>query len=533
MQELHLKTGQGKDLNPKAEDLDGFNSNRRKSPFRSVDQLQKLDEQKKWLDEEIEKILNQRQELEMLEEDLKKREAIVSKKEALLQEKSHLENKKLRSSQDLSTDSLKISTRLTLLDQELSEKSLQLESSTAEEKVKIAEQVEVLQREKDQLQRQRSSMDEKLKNGRVLSPKEEHLLFQLEEGLEALEAAIEFKNESIQSRQSSLRASFQSLSQSEADVLGKLVCLNLTEIRAILFKYFNKVINLREAERKQQLQNKEMKMKVLELDNMVHELESALEHLRLQCDRRLTLQQKEHEQKMQLLLHHFKGNPLVSAEPRLNVNFCFVEQDGEGIIETLKKYEDKIQQLEKDLYFYKKTSRDLKKKLKETARGASPWQLSLSEHRDAGDGVLNPEEVAVLSEEPKWASRTENTKLNGREREVDNSSSSLKTEPLPPQILEGSPDSLPVLGSLAPSSGQLLTNADKPEDHPFIQLQSPPPSQFQSVGNTSQLQGVKPVKLCRRELRQISALELSLRRSSLGAGVRSVIADSLEVPEET
>ncbi|KAL6087715.1 hypothetical protein STEG23_033241, partial [Scotinomys teguina] len=514
IKELQLKTGQGEGLNPKAEDLPGFNSNRRKGPFRSVDQLQKLNDQKKWLDEEVEKVLNQRQELEMLEEDLKKREAIISKKEALLQEKSHLENKKLHSSQDLSTDSLKISTRLNLLDQELLEKSLQLESSTAEEKVKIAEQVQALQREKDQLQRQRSIMDEKLQNGRVLSPKEEHLLFQLEEGIEALEAAIEFKNESIQSRQNSLRASFQSLSQSEANVVGKLVCLNLTEIRAILFKYFNKVINLREAERKQQLQNKEMKMKVLELDNMVHELESALEHLRLQCDRKLTLQQKEHEQQMQLLLHHFK------------------EQDGEGVIETLKKYEDKIQQLEKDLYFYKKTSRDLKKRLKETARGAPPWQLSLAEHHEAGDGVLSPEEAAVLSEELRWASRTENTKWSGRERE-DSSSSSLKTELLPPQILEGSPDSLPVHGSLAPSGGHLLTNADKPEDHPFIQPQSPSPSQFQPVGNTGQLQGVKPVRLCRRELRQISALELSLRRSSVGAGVRSVIADSLEVPEET
>ena len=70
------------------------------------------------------------------------------------------------------------------------------------------------------------------------------------------------------------------------------------------------MINLREAERKLQLQNEEIKMKLLERDSMVRELESALEHLKLQCDRRLTLQQKEHEQKTQLLLHHFKGNPL-------------------------------------------------------------------------------------------------------------------------------------------------------------------------------------------------------------------------------
>ncbi|XP_073908276.1 kinesin-like protein KIF27 isoform X3 [Castor canadensis] len=176
IKELQLKTEQEEGLKLKAEDLHAFNLKRRKSPFRNVDQLQKLDEQKKWLDEEVEKVLSQRQELEELEEDLKKREAIVAKKEALLQEKNHLENKKLRSSQALNTDSLKISTRLNLLEQELSEKSVQLDSSTTEEKIKISEQTQALQKEKDQLQRQRNSVDEKLKNGRVLSPENPRLL---------------------------------------------------------------------------------------------------------------------------------------------------------------------------------------------------------------------------------------------------------------------------------------------------------------------------------------------------------------------
>lgn len=65
----------------------------------SLFKLQKLEEQKKWLDEEMERILQQHRQLAELEEDLKKREAIVAKKEALLQEKSHLEIRKLRSSQ--------------------------------------------------------------------------------------------------------------------------------------------------------------------------------------------------------------------------------------------------------------------------------------------------------------------------------------------------------------------------------------------------------------------------------------------------
>ncbi|XP_011809361.1 PREDICTED: kinesin-like protein KIF27 isoform X2 [Colobus angolensis palliatus] len=513
VQELQLKTGQEEGLKPKAEDLDACNLKRRKGSFGSIDQLQKLDEQKKWLDEEVEKVLNQRQELEELEEDLKKREAIVSKKEALLQEKSHLENKKLRSSQALNTDSLKISTRLNLLEQELSEKNVQLQTSTAEEKIKISEQVEVLQKEKDQLQKRRNSVDEKLKNGRVLSPEEEHVLFQLEEGIEALEAAIEYKNESIQHRRNSLRASFHNLSRSEANVLEQIACLSPVEIRAILFRYFNKVVNLREAERKQQLYNEEMKMKVLERDNMVRELESALDHLKLQCDRRLTLQQKEHEQKMQLLLYHFK------------------EQDGEGIMETFKTYEDKIQQLEKDLYFYKKTSRDLKKKLKELVGEAIRRQLAPSEYHEAGDGVLKPEEGGMLSEELKWASRPESMKLSGRERERDSSPSSLRTQPNPQKLWEDSPELPPIHSSLAPPSGHMLSHEDKTEigDNQFTKSHSRLSSQILVAGNVGQLHGITPVKLCRKELRQISALELSLRRSSLGVGVGSMAADSFEV----
>ncbi|XP_055434903.1 kinesin-like protein KIF27 isoform X8 [Bubalus kerabau] len=510
--ELQLKTEQ-KDLKLKAEDLDAFKMKRRKGSFGSIDQLQKLDKQKKWLDEEVEKVLNQRQELEELEEDLKKREAIVSKKEALLQEKSHLESKKLRSSQALNTDSLKISTRLSLLDQELSEKNVQLQSSTAEEKIKISEQVQALQREKDQLQRQRNSVDKKLKNGSMLSPEEEHLLFQLEEGIEALEAAIEYKNESIQSRQNLLRASFQNLSHSEANVLEKLICLSPVEIRAVLFRYFNKVVNLREVERKLKLQNEEIKMKVLERDNVVRELESALEHLKFQCDRRLILQQKEHEQKMQLLLHHFK------------------ERDGEGIVETLKNYEDKIHQLERDLYFYKKTSRDLKKKLKELVGEAIRRQLLPSENHDAGDGVQNPEKASMVSEELKWASRTESMKLSGRERQLDSSTSSLRTQPNPQKLWEDGPELPPMYSSVAPTSGHLLSNEDKTEidENQFTKSNSRPSSQIQPVGNVEQLHGITPVKLCRKELRQISALELSLRRSNLGVAVRSMTADSLEV----
>ncbi|RMC19161.1 hypothetical protein DUI87_03765 [Hirundo rustica rustica] len=165
-----------------------------------------------------------------------------------------------------------------MLDQELCDKSMQLQGSATEDKSDILEKIQALQMERDQLLRRRNSMDEKLKDGKVLS----------------------------------------------------------TEI-----------VGLRESERKLQVQIEEQELKSIHQKNMMCELESALEHLKLQCDRQLTHQRQEHEKKIQFILNHFK------------------EQNSEGIAETLKGYEVKIQQLEKDLFFYKKTSRELKKKLKD------------------------------------------------------------------------------------------------------------------------------------------------------------------------
>ncbi|XP_064591820.1 kinesin-like protein KIF27 isoform X1 [Zonotrichia leucophrys gambelii] len=345
IKELQLKMEQQqKILKIKDKEIAAFKK-KKKNSVGAPQKLQKLEEQKKWLDEEMERILQQHQQLAELEEDLKKREAIVAKKEAYMQEKSYLEIKKLRSSQALNKDSMKLSTRLSILDQELCDKSMQLQGSTTD-KSDILEKIQALQMERDQLLRRRNSMDEKLKDGKVLSTEEEHILFQLEEGIEALVAAIDYKNESIHNRQHLLWSSSQNLSQSKHNVIGKLVSLSAAELRAIIISYFNKIVGLRESERKLQVQIEEQEMKSIHQKNMMRELESALEHIKLQCDRQLTHQRQEHEKKIQFILNNFK------------------EQNSEGIAETLKGYEVKIQQLEKDLFFYKKTSRELKKKLK-------------------------------------------------------------------------------------------------------------------------------------------------------------------------
>ncbi|XP_065601717.1 kinesin-like protein KIF27 [Cyrtonyx montezumae] len=424
VQEVQLKMEQQqKSLNLKDEEITVFKKKNNHSTGTSH-KSEKSEEQKKCLDEEMERILQQHRRLAELEEDLKKREAIIAKKEALLQEKGHLETEKLRSSQ------------------------------------------------------------------------EERILFQWEEGTAALEAATdENKNENIQDGQH-LPKSSQILSQSEDNIIGKLVSLSAAELRAILFRYVNKVVGLCKTERKLQLQTEEQGMKVGDQENIIRELESAVENIKLQCDRQLTLKHREHEKKLQLILHHLK------------------EQDGEGTKETLKEYEVKVQQLEKELFFYKKTSRDLKKKLK-SLQESSHRLVAPTKCNSVGDKASSQAEVA--SEEFKLKANSQAGKIKEAERT---------------NILRA-PQNLYKLGEDVSEFGCNKECLSSTVDDRQGEEAQPPKSQFhlpsviQRREAVTQFQGATPVKVSRRELRRIPASELSSRLSSLGAGASVIAPDSI------
>ncbi|XP_053323201.1 kinesin-like protein KIF27 [Spea bombifrons] len=506
IKELQLKNEQQqKMLKLKNEELAAFR--RKKSTAGIPDPMQiKLEEQKKWLDEEVEKVLKERQALNELEEELKKREETISKMESLLQEKSHLDIKKLRSSQALNSDMLKLSTRLSVLESELSDKTKRLKSGDAEEQRKVSEEIKILQKERDQLLQRRDSLDEKLKNGRVLSQEEEHVLFQLEEGIDALEAAIEYKNECIQRRQQSVKDSTQILTQSETNVIEKFSSLSPPETRSILVRYFNKVVSLRESERKLQMQSQELAMKVTELESIVRELESALEHLTLQSDRQLTQQQKEHEQKMQLLLQHFKDN------------------DGTVSASSIKAYEAKIEELEKELFFYKKTSREFKKKLKEVVGEVN---ASIPKNSGPGDGLQREDDIASIVSKQQMLFQPEN-KPNTKSKEMPNSRhrqnayrAGGNNSEADEQFSESRRQNRRHF-----SSGDDTGDLEEPHG---IKPQPQFTSQMSKVGsNITQLRST-PVKLSRRDLRQISVSELSTRRSSFS----SIPADSIEIARKS
>ncbi|KAM6388055.1 kinesin-like protein KIF7 isoform 2-T2 [Pluvialis apricaria] len=349
VKELELKHEQHqKILRIKTEEIAAFQRKRRSGSNGSVislEQQQKIEEQKKWLDMEMDKVLEQRRALDELEDELRKREAIVAKKEALLQEKNGLESKRLRSSQALTDDIVRVSSRLEHLEKELTEKNGQLRHGSAHDQQQIRQEINSLRQEKDQLLKQRLELDNKLRQGTLLSPEEERILFQLDEAIEALDAAIEYKNESITCRQRVLRASASLLSQCEMNLMAKLSYLSSSETRALLCKYFDKVVTLREDQHRQHIAFSELEMQLEEQQQLVYWLEAAVERQRLEMDRQLTLQQKEHEQNMQLLLQQSR------------------EHMDEGLASSKLQYEARIQVLEKELSRYRWANQELNQRL--------------------------------------------------------------------------------------------------------------------------------------------------------------------------
>ncbi|XP_069480414.1 kinesin-like protein KIF7 [Ambystoma mexicanum] len=344
----HKHEQQKKILRIKTEEIAAFQKKRRSGSNGSVislEQQQKIEEQKKWLDLEMDKVLEQRRALDELQEELQKREGIVEKREVLFEEKSSIENKRLRSSQALNLDIVRVSSRIEDLEKELSEKNGKLRNGSAHDQQQIRNEIENLRQEKELLLKQRVEIDDKLRQGSLLSCEEERTLFQLDEAIEALDAAIEYKNESITRRQHVLRASASMLSQCEMNLMAKLSYLSSSETQALLCKYFDKVVTLREEEHKQQIAFYELEMQLDEQQKLVYWLEAAVERQRLEMDRQLTLQQKEHERNLQLLLQQCQ------------------EQMGEGIAGSKRQYEARIQMLEQELRWYKWAHQELNLRL--------------------------------------------------------------------------------------------------------------------------------------------------------------------------
>ncbi|KAJ8005966.1 hypothetical protein DPEC_G00123360 [Dallia pectoralis] len=421
------------------------------------DSEEKLSERRVWLEQEEERALKRRRGLQELEEELRHREEVLQHREACSEERNLLKIKRLRSSQALSQDLLRVSSRLGALDQELEERG-------AVEGRQWEVSMEELLKERQSLRHRRDTLDSQLKDGRLLRPEEEHALLHLEEALEALDAAVEYKNRSIQERQRDLwHASEPDHGDNDCDVTRALMELSLPEASVLLVKYFNKVVCIREAEHQQRLRCEELQLQCGEQQAMIEELQAAIQRLTVDTDRRLTQLHQEHQHRIQLLLQQ--------QIPESNSG------DSDQAVRA------KLQQLEKDLFYYKSSSRELKRKLRQ-------MQLVTASLPAQGHNLQPRDSLAPVR--------------------------AMEAPTLQPR------DSLASVRAM-----------EAPTLQPRDSLAS------EGVGEPPTLQAPRmeltPVRLSRKKLRQISSLELRNTRGhpALKASRDSFQEDSIEVPRNT
>lgn len=348
--------------------LRNFNKQGNEAEKESDEQV-KLEQRRQWLDNEVEKVLKRKQAMEALEEELKKRETIIRNREAMLAEKSELEMKKLRSSQVITKDILRLSTRLGDVDKQIKQKEKNVDEVDGISQSKVSDNVHSLERTKDELSKQRELLEQKLHDGSLLDPKEERRLIELDEGIEALEAAIEFNSDGIADKQKELDSSQPLTEEDREGLMNKLSGLAPGEATSLLSKYFEKVVELRGNERKLKLMCSDQEVRIQEQERIIGELGRGLQQAQMKGDRNLVEHQKKYEQRIQFLM-----NKLRDAEAN------------EAPDERISELETKAQLLEKDLYYYKKTSRDLKKKLRE--KMASGMGTSMESDVVAASGDL-------------------------------------------------------------------------------------------------------------------------------------------------
>lgn len=157
---------------------------------------------------------------------------------------------------------------------------------------------------RDHVLKEKKSLVQKLKKDKTLTQVEERKLLEYEESVEAIDHIVEYKNELICGRKSAETDDSLQLERGQQMLVDKWNTLPAEEMRTLLYKYFQKAVDLRDSTSKL-----EQQLMVLERERDAWEcreraLNNAIRQARLEGESHAVLLQQQQEAKVALMLRH-------------------------------------------------------------------------------------------------------------------------------------------------------------------------------------------------------------------------------------
>ncbi|XP_055621345.1 kinesin-like protein costa [Toxorhynchites rutilus septentrionalis] len=250
----------------------------------------------------------------MLKKELDKKELIDKEIETVRKEKSS----KMYAIQEINEGRSKIKNmneRISHIEHVLKEKSSNLKkyvNKKGTEKDSLRQEIMNLRRTRDHLLDQRCILDKKIREDKMPSYVEERKLVECDEAIEAIDAAIELKNELICGRKSIDTNESLQREKGEQMLMARLNKLSSDEMRTLLYKYFQKVVDLKESSRKLEMQfiSLERERDAWEWQEKI--LTNTIRQTRLEKERSIIALQKQHETKLNIMLRHFAADTSAS-----------------------------------------------------------------------------------------------------------------------------------------------------------------------------------------------------------------------------